>query len=81
MNTGVTIQLSKRIKEEFGNKKDIWSWTGYTWEELMTGTEDKQTLLSYLDVVVDGRFELEKKDRSTDSLSLPLSLRMISKRV
>ncbi|MEC6748905.1 anaerobic ribonucleoside-triphosphate reductase activating protein [Marinilactibacillus sp. XAAS-LB27] len=62
LNTGVTIQLSKRIKEEFGNKKDIWSWTGYTWEELMTGTEDKQTLLSYLDVVVDGRFELEKKD-------------------
>lgn len=64
LNTGVTIQLCRRVREEFGTKKDIWSWTGYTWDELMRGTEDKQILLTYLDVVVDGRFELEKKDLS-----------------
>lgn len=62
LNTGVTIQLCRRIREEFGSSKDIWSWTGYTWDELMRGTEDKQTLLTYLDVIVDGRFELDKKD-------------------
>lgn len=62
LNTGVTIQLCRRIREEFGSAKDIWSWTGYTWDELMRGTEDKQTLLTYLDVIVDGRFELDKKD-------------------
>lgn len=64
LNTEVTIQLCRRVREEFGTKKDIWSWTGYTWDELMRGTEDKQILLKYLDVVVDGRFELDKKDLS-----------------
>ncbi|MFL2076563.1 anaerobic ribonucleoside-triphosphate reductase activating protein [Marinilactibacillus psychrotolerans] len=64
LNTGVTIQLCRRIRQEFGFAKDIWSWTGYTWNELMRGTEDKQELLTYLDVIVDGRFELDKKDLS-----------------
>lgn len=64
LNTGVTIQLCRRIRQEFGFAKDIWSWTGYTWDELMRGTEDKQELLTYLDVIVDGRFELDKKDLS-----------------
>lgn len=41
----------------FGNTKDIWSWTGYTFEEMMQETEDKLELLSYVDVLVDGRFE------------------------
>ena len=62
LNTGVTIPLSKRVRKEFGQQKDIWSWTGYTWEELMNETADKLELLSYLDILVDGRFELAKKD-------------------
>lgn len=63
LNTGVTVSLCKRVREEFGNKKDIWSWSGYTWEELITeGTDDKLLLLSYLDVLVDGRFILEEFD-------------------
>lgn len=62
LNTGVTLALCRRVREEFGTTKDIWSWTGYTWEELMEGTADKKELLAYLDVVVDGRFELAKKD-------------------
>lgn len=64
LNTGVTIQLAKRIRAEFGNTKDIWSWTGYTWDELMVETSDKLELLSLIDIVVDGRFELSKKDLS-----------------
>ncbi|WP_080147059.1 anaerobic ribonucleoside-triphosphate reductase activating protein [Marinilactibacillus piezotolerans] len=62
LNTEVTIQLCSRVREEYGASKDIWSWSGYTWEELMRGSKDKKILLSYLDVVVDGRFELNKKD-------------------
>lgn len=63
LNTGVTLSLVKRVREEFGDTKDIWSWTGYTWSELVEeGTEDKRALLSMIDVLVDGRFELDKMD-------------------
>lgn len=56
LNTQVTLSLCKRVRKEFGHTKDIWSWTGYTWEEIMQGSEDKLELLQLLDVLVDGRF-------------------------
>lgn len=56
LNTQVCIQLCQRVRQEFGHDKDIWSWTGYTWDELKAESEDKQTLLSLLDILVDGRF-------------------------
>lgn len=62
LNTTVCLQLSKRIRAEFGHDKDIWSWTGYTWDELMQESSDKLELLSYLDILVDGRFLLAQKD-------------------
>ena len=62
LNTGVCLSLVKALREAYGNTKDIWSWTGYTWEELMQETEDKLELLSLIDILVDGRFELAKKD-------------------
>ncbi|WP_034550710.1 anaerobic ribonucleoside-triphosphate reductase activating protein [Carnobacterium funditum] len=62
LNTEIVNPLSKRIKKEFGKSKDIWAWTGYTWEELMLESEDKLELLSYMDVLIDGRFEINKRD-------------------
>lgn len=62
LNTGVTVPLCESVRESFGWSKDIWSWTGYTWEELMEGTDDKRRLLELIDVVVDGRFEQDKMD-------------------
>lgn len=59
LNTEVTISICKRVREVFGNKKDIWSWTGYTWEEILRGSEDKLELLDLVDVLVDGRFVLD----------------------
>ena len=38
--------------------KDIWSWTGYTWE-ILRGSEDKLELLDLVDILVDGRFVLD----------------------
>ena len=64
LNTEVCLSLVKRVRKEFGHTKDIWSWTGYTFEELLEETDDKLELLSYVDVLVDGRFELEKRDLS-----------------
>ena len=50
--------------------KDIWCYTGFTYEELKHGSrasgENAARLLSLIDVLVDGRFVREKKN-----LSLP----------
>ena len=58
LNTPMLLQLTNRIRREFGHTKDIWCWTGYTWEELMRPgeTEDKLALLRNVDVLVDGRY-------------------------
>ncbi|RBP98611.1 anaerobic ribonucleoside-triphosphate reductase activating protein [Bifidobacterium aemilianum] len=58
LNTGILLKLSKRIRQEFGHTKDIWCWTGYTWEELRRPGEspDKMELLGYIDILVDGRY-------------------------
>jgi anaerobic ribonucleoside-triphosphate reductase activating protein len=52
-------KLVKRIREEV--KKPIWIWTGYLWSELIKD-ENKLKILKYIDVVVDGQFEIDKKD-------------------
>lgn len=62
LNTPIVLPLVQKVREIFGDTKDIWCWTGYTWEELQSETPDKHELLSYVDVLVDGRFELAKKD-------------------
>lgn len=61
LNTGILIPLVKRIRKELP-EKDIWSWTGYIWEEMMEETQDKLELLSMVDILVDGRFDITKKN-------------------
>ncbi|MBZ9532953.1 anaerobic ribonucleoside-triphosphate reductase activating protein [Cytobacillus oceanisediminis] len=56
------IQLAKECKQI---NKNIWCYTGFLWEELMTTYPDEFTQLSiYLDALVDGRFKIEQKDLS-----------------
>ncbi|MFT8755896.1 anaerobic ribonucleoside-triphosphate reductase activating protein [Leuconostoc pseudomesenteroides] len=62
LNTDVCLKLCRRVRQEFGHSKDIWSWTGYTWDELQNETFDKARLLSLIDILVDGRFLEEEKD-------------------
>ncbi|GLB46222.1 anaerobic ribonucleoside-triphosphate reductase-activating protein [Philodulcilactobacillus myokoensis] len=62
LNTQVCLKICERVRKEFGHKKDIWSWSGYTWEELMNESYDKLKLLSMLDILIDGRFLEDKKD-------------------
>lgn len=52
------LELIKEIKEKYP-RKTIWLYTGYLWEEI----RDLE-LISYLDVVVDGRFVEELKDNN-----------------
>ncbi|OFI46993.1 anaerobic ribonucleoside-triphosphate reductase activating protein [Floricoccus penangensis] len=61
LNTGVVLPLVKRIHEELP-EKDIWSWSGYTWEELQEESDDKLELLANIDILVDGRFYISKKN-------------------
>lgn len=54
------LKLTARIKEEFPNK-DIWCFTGFTYEELHSencraNTEYLQPLLLNIDILVDGRY-------------------------
>lgn len=62
LNTEVCLALVKRVRKVFGTKKDIWSWSGYTFEELLLDSSDKLELLNKIDILVDGRFELSKKN-------------------
>lgn len=41
---------------------NVWTYTGYTWEQLMSsGREDFMRLIKATDVLVDGRFEKDKR--------------------
>ena len=54
-------ELAKYCKELGLN---VWCYTGYTWEELLQKAEyfvDIGEFLKYIDVLVDGKFELAKK--------------------
>ena len=57
--------FAKRILPQ----KTIWIYTGYTWEELNSvygdnvyKNDERQLILKYCDVLVDGRFKEELKD-------------------
>lgn len=62
LNTKVAIQLCKKVRKEFGNKKDIWVYSGYTYEQLLSLSDDKKKLLELCDVLVDGPFILSLKN-------------------
>ena len=60
------LPLVKKAKEKFPDKK-IWCYTGFDFEKDVVGNMAKQSdttkeLLKYIDVVVDGKFEEDKKD-------------------
>nr|WP_300001789.1 anaerobic ribonucleoside-triphosphate reductase activating protein [Tissierella sp.] len=53
------ISMIKRVKEH--SNKDIWLWSGYSYEDILED-QDRKSLLEELDVLIDGRFIEKKKD-------------------
>lgn len=62
------LPLVKKVKEKFPDK-NIWCYSGYTFEKdikdrMYKNWKETPELLSYIDVLVDGKFEEDKKDLS-----------------
>lgn len=64
INQQALVPFIKEVKEKFPNK-DIWCWTGYDFEKDILNNMYKKynftrELLKYIDIIVDGQFEIEK---------------------
>ena len=55
------LSLIKRLKEVIPDL-NIWVYTGYYYDELIE--ENKTEIFDYIDVLVDGRYDEELKDKS-----------------
>lgn len=66
-NITATFNLVKWFKEDF-HKKTIWLWSGYTWEELTSKSNNNYKtnigILNNIDVLVDGKYVDELRDVS-----------------
>lgn len=64
-NLEMVNKLIDEFRKRFGFTKDIWMWTGYVLEDIMgedTRELNKIDVARKVDVLVDGRFEIKKKD-------------------
>lgn len=59
-NVDGLLSLAKKVKEECMGK-DIWIWSGYTFEEIVSD-ERKLELLNYCDALIDGKFMIEQRN-------------------
>ena len=67
-NQGPLLELLRRVKQKYP-QKSIWAFSGYLFDkDILAGrlgpAEITNELISYLDVLVDGPFIMEKKDLS-----------------
>ena len=65
-NQRALVPFLREVKEKYPGK-DIWAFTGFLYEDLLTEgtychTEVSEEMLGMLDVLVDGRFEEDLKD-------------------
>ncbi len=64
-NQGAIVELLRQVKKELPDKS-IWAFSGYLFDkDILSGRlGDTREYLSYLDVLVDGPFIMEKKNLS-----------------
>lgn len=66
-NQAVLLPLLKRVRETFGNTKNIWCYTGYTLEDDLLSPsrarcEHTDEMLKNIDTLVDGEFKENLKN-------------------
>jgi anaerobic ribonucleoside-triphosphate reductase activating protein len=61
-NRFMILNLSRIIKQAHPHKT-IWMYTGYTWEEIVN-SDEMFDCIQFVDVLVDGRFEIDKLDKN-----------------
>jgi len=82
MQASELARVAKAVKEK---KLSVIVYSGYTFEELISLSKDRRgysELLSYTDVLIDGRFEIDKKSmdlrfrgsRNQRAIDVPASL-------
>lgn len=59
-NIEAVADVCKSFKKIYPNKT-IWLWTGFRYEDILK-RENNYNILNYIDVLVDGQFEEDKKD-------------------
>lgn len=63
LNLPTCLKLVKKVRENFAQEKDIWIYSGFTFEEILQD-EKKFALLKECDILVDGKFVLALKDEN-----------------
>lgn len=68
-NRETISQIVDRVFDTYGNKKDIWVWTGYTWEELVSAMDELNgdivfDIVAISNVIVDSPYIESKRDIS-----------------
>lgn len=59
-NVSIVLPLLKKVRTALHSVK-IYLWSGYTYKQLL-GRDDTKELLQYVDVLIDGKFELAHRD-------------------
>ena len=55
------LELSMLIKALKENRRNVWVYTGFTWDEIINSSQ-LSNAIQQADVVVDGRFDINLKD-------------------
>lgn len=59
-NIETVANICKCFKQKYPDKT-IWLWTGFRYEDILK-RENNYNIFNYIDVLVDGQFEIDKKD-------------------
>lgn len=61
-NTSIVNNIVKAVRKQLPDTK-IFLWTGFTYEELLKRKESiTNSILDTIDILIDGKFELDKRD-------------------